>query len=92
MNGYTVSSCSFIEGDWVICCMGPRDFNKSGVDVFMTEAEQILPANTENSVANVSSDNQAAARVLAVGDEPAACKLLSLALAFSGVTDHTHSF
>src|SRR5260370_6942966 len=61
--------------------MGPRHFNKSEVDVFMTEAKQVLPADTESSVANVSSDHKAAARVLAVDDEPAACKLLSLVLA-----------
>src|SRR5260370_15007123 len=61
--------------------MGPRHFNKSEVDVFMTEAKQVLPADTESSVANVSSDHKAAARVLAVDGGPAACKLLSLVLA-----------
>ena len=60
--------------------MGPGHFNKSEVDVLMTEAEQVLPADTESSVDNVSSDHKAAARVLAVDDEPAACKLLSLVL------------
>jgi len=62
-------------------CMGPRYFNKGEGHVFMTEAEQVPPADTESSLADVSSDHQPAARVLAVDDEPAACKLLSLVLA-----------
>jgi hypothetical protein len=44
----------------------------------MIRAAQVLPAATEGRLAEVASDHQPAARVLAVDDEPAACKLLSL--------------
>lgn len=47
----------------------------------MIKADQIRPVHTENSLADVSWDHQPAARILAVDDEPAACKLLSLVLA-----------
>jgi putative nucleotidyltransferase with HDIG domain len=46
----------------------------------MIKAAQVLPPETEGSLAEVTSDHQPAARVLAVDDEPAACKLLSLIL------------
>jgi putative nucleotidyltransferase with HDIG domain len=47
---------------------------------FMTDADQVLPAEAEGSLAEVSSEHQPAARVLAVDDESSACKLLSLVL------------
>jgi putative nucleotidyltransferase with HDIG domain len=47
---------------------------------FVTEAEQTLPAEAEGGLAKVLSDHKPAARVLAVDDEPSACKLLSLIL------------
>lgn len=46
----------------------------------MTDADQVLPAETKGSLAEVSSDHQPAPRVLAVDDESSACKLLSLIL------------
>ena len=49
--------------------------------LFMTNADQVLPAEAEGSLAEVSSEHQLAARVLAVDDESSACKLLSLMLA-----------
>jgi len=49
--------------------------------LFMTNADQVLPAEAEGSLAEVSSEHQPAARVLAVDDESSACKLLSLMLA-----------
>jgi len=48
--------------------------------LFMTNADQVLPAEAEGSLAEVSSEHQLAARVLAVDDESSACKLLSLIL------------
>jgi DNA-binding NtrC family response regulator len=48
--------------------------------LFMTNADQALPAEPEGSLSEVSSDHQPAARVLAVDDESSACKLLSLIL------------
>lgn len=47
----------------------------------MIKADQIRPVDTESSLADVSWDHRPAARILAVDDEPAACKLLSLVLA-----------
>jgi cyclic di-GMP phosphodiesterase len=46
----------------------------------MTKADQVSSAETESNAARVSPDHQAVARVLAVDDESAACKLLSLIL------------
>jgi response regulator RpfG family c-di-GMP phosphodiesterase len=46
----------------------------------MIKTDQLLPAETSGSLAQVSSDHPPAARVLAVDDEPAACKLLRLIL------------
>jgi putative nucleotidyltransferase with HDIG domain len=48
--------------------------------LFMTDADQVLPAEAKGSLAEVSLDHQPAARVLAVDDESSACKLLSLIL------------
>jgi putative nucleotidyltransferase with HDIG domain len=44
----------------------------------MIKAAQVLPADTEGRLAEVALDRQPATRVLAVDDEPAASKLLSL--------------
>ncbi len=46
----------------------------------MDNAAQVLPAEPEGTLSEVSSDQQLAARVLAVDDESSACKLLSLIL------------
>jgi len=46
----------------------------------MIKTDQVLPAETAGSLAGVSLDHHRAARVLAVDDESAACKLLSLIL------------
>jgi response regulator RpfG family c-di-GMP phosphodiesterase len=48
--------------------------------LFMTNADQVLPAEPESSLSETSSDHQPAAHVLAVDDESFACKLLSLIL------------
>ena len=45
-----------------------------------TDVDPTFSAETEGSLAEVSSDRQPAARVLAVDDESSACKLLSLIL------------
>jgi len=47
----------------------------------MTRADRFPLIRTEDRMAEVPSDHQSAARVLAVDDESAACKLLSLILA-----------
>jgi cyclic di-GMP phosphodiesterase len=46
----------------------------------MIQTNQVPPAETSGSLAGVSLDDYRAARVLAVDDEPAACKLLSIIL------------
>jgi putative nucleotidyltransferase with HDIG domain len=46
----------------------------------MSNADQVLSTETEGRFAEVLSDHQSGVRVLAVDDEPAACKLLSLML------------
>jgi cyclic di-GMP phosphodiesterase len=46
----------------------------------MIQADQVPPAETSGNLAGVSSDSPRAARILAVDDEPAACKLLSIIL------------
>src|SRR6266478_814816 len=46
----------------------------------MTKSDQALLVETEGTLAAGPSDGERAARVLAVDDEPAACKLLSLIL------------
>jgi putative nucleotidyltransferase with HDIG domain len=46
----------------------------------MIKTDQVLPVETAGSLAGVSLDHHRAARVLAVDDESAACKLLSLIL------------
>jgi len=46
----------------------------------MIQTDQVLPAETASSLAGVSLDPHCAARVLAVDDEPAARKLLSIIL------------
>jgi len=48
--------------------------------LFMTNADQVLPAEPVGSLPKLSSDHQPAVRILAVDDEPSACKLLSLIL------------
>src|SRR5712664_3806031 len=48
---------------------------------FMTRADRFPLLKNEDRMAEVPSDHQSAARVLAVDDESAACKLLSLILA-----------
>jgi putative nucleotidyltransferase with HDIG domain len=50
------------------------------MDVFMIKAAHVLPAGIEGRLPEVASGHRPAARVLAVDDEPAACKLLSLIL------------
>jgi putative nucleotidyltransferase with HDIG domain len=55
----------------------------------MTKANQTFPAETKSSLSEVTSDHHGVARVLAVDDEFAACRLLSLILgppAFSCAT------
>lgn len=47
----------------------------------MTKADQFPAGESAGKIAEVTSDHQSTARVLAVDDEPAACKLLSLILA-----------
>ena len=47
----------------------------------MTEADHLSPVENEDRAAEVPPDHQSAVRVLAVDDESAACKLLSLILA-----------
>jgi cyclic di-GMP phosphodiesterase len=46
----------------------------------MLETDQVCRAETESSMAGASPDSHPAVRVLAVDDEPAACKLLTLIL------------
>jgi putative nucleotidyltransferase with HDIG domain len=46
----------------------------------MIQTDQVPPAETSGNLAGVSSDSHRAARILAVDDEPAACKLLSIIL------------
>jgi putative nucleotidyltransferase with HDIG domain len=48
--------------------------------LFMTNADQVLPGEPVGSLPKLSSDHQPAVRILAVDDEPSACKLLSLIL------------
>jgi putative nucleotidyltransferase with HDIG domain len=47
---------------------------------FETNANQVLSAEPEGGLSEVSRGHQAVARILAVDDEPSACKLLSLIL------------
>ena len=47
---------------------------------FMTDVDPLLPPEAKGSLAEVSSDHQRSAHVLAVDDESSACKLLSLIL------------
>lgn len=53
---------------------------KSALDVAMTKADQVFTAETEGILDKVPPNCQPAVRVLAVDDESAACKLLSLIL------------
>jgi cyclic di-GMP phosphodiesterase len=46
----------------------------------MIQTDQVPPAETSGNLSGVSSDSHRAARILAVDDEPAACKLLSIIL------------
>ena len=48
--------------------------------LLMTKADQVLPAQAEGSLAEVSWDHPSRVRVLAVDDESAACKFLTLIL------------
>jgi putative nucleotidyltransferase with HDIG domain len=57
----------------------------------MAGADPVLPAGGQLGPAGIPSDHQTAVRVLAVDDEPAACKLLSLILCPPGFLFRTAS-